>query len=126
TFEADPKIAEHPALRHRHDAARAAALAGCGRGEDAAQLDATEKTRLRAQALAWLQADLAARARQLTAGKPVDRAAVHAALRQWQTDASFAAVRDRDALASLPEAERQAWHKLWDEVVLVQAQAQTK
>jgi hypothetical protein len=65
--------------------------------------------RLRQQALAWLKADLAARAKQ-PAG---ERAAV---LRQWQTDAALAAVRGEQALRTLPEAERAAWGAFWSEV----------
>src|SRR5215472_4056243 len=43
----------------RYNAANAAALAGCGQGEDAAKLNDNERTRLRQQALTWLRADLA-------------------------------------------------------------------
>jgi hypothetical protein len=35
------------------------------------------------------------------------------ALRHWQTDPDLAGVRDKEALAALPEAEQEAWRKLW-------------
>jgi hypothetical protein len=40
---------------------------------------------------------------------------VHA-LRHWQTGPDLSGVRDKDALATFPEAEREAWRKLWDDV----------
>jgi hypothetical protein len=43
------------------------------------------------------------------------RPRVQRALRMWQQDADFAGVRG-DALARLPEAERQTWHQLWADV----------
>jgi hypothetical protein len=40
-------------------------------------------------------------------------------LRPWQRDARLAGVRDPAALAHLPEAERAAWRKLWQDVEAV-------
>jgi hypothetical protein len=37
-------------------------------------------------------------------------------LRHWQTDPDLAGVRDKEAFATLPEAEREAWRKLWGDV----------
>jgi hypothetical protein len=37
-------------------------------------------------------------------------------LRHWQNDSDLAGVRDPEALARLPEAERAAWRKLWGDV----------
>ena len=37
-------------------------------------------------------------------------------MKHWQTDTDLAGIRDRDALEKLPETERDAWHKLWDDV----------
>jgi serine/threonine protein kinase/Flp pilus assembly protein TadD len=45
---------------HRYNAACAAALPGCGQGEDSQALGEPERARLRRQALDWLRADLAA------------------------------------------------------------------
>src|SRR5262249_790162 len=91
----------------------AAALAAAGKGEDAAKLDDKERARLRQQALTWLRADLAAYT-QLVAN-PANRQAVAQRLAHWQKNADLASVRG-DALAKLPEAERQQWQTLWDEV----------
>ena len=48
-FEADPKLAEDLTTNDRYNAARAAALAGCGQGEDAAQLPDDARARWRRQ-----------------------------------------------------------------------------
>jgi hypothetical protein len=59
-FAAQPKLAGYLNPGHRYNAACAAALAGCGQGQDAAKLDDKERAGLRRQALDWLRADLEA------------------------------------------------------------------
>jgi Flp pilus assembly protein TadD/predicted Ser/Thr protein kinase len=112
-FTADPKLAEDFRAGHRYRAAAAAAQAGCGRGEEAARLDARGRTRLRQQALKWLRADLAWVTAQRKGGTPA------AALRGWQIDHALAGVRNTDRLAALPAAERAGWEKLWADVAAV-------
>ncbi len=34
----------------------------------------------------------------------------------WQQPPDFAGVRDKEALAALPEAEQEAWRKVWADV----------
>jgi serine/threonine-protein kinase len=101
---------------HRYAAACSAALAGCGRGGDAAGVPPGQKADLRRQALAWLRADLGGWQQRLEAGKPADRELVRKTLAHWRRDPDLAGVRDAAGLAALPEAERLAWHKLWAEV----------
>jgi serine/threonine protein kinase/Flp pilus assembly protein TadD len=115
-FAAEPKFAANLAAGHRYNAACAAALATAGQGIDAAKLDAKEKTRLRGQALAWLRADLALRGKHLKSDKLPDRQTAQQSLLHWQRDPDLAGVRDREALAKLPEAERKEWTKFWFEV----------
>src|SRR5260370_40498862 len=55
-----PQLADDLRLQYRYNAARAAALAGCGQGEDADKLNTKERAGLRKQVLDWLQADLKA------------------------------------------------------------------
>jgi hypothetical protein len=76
----------------------------------------TVRLRLRKQALDWLRADLASRAKQLQAANPNGRAAVERTMQDWQKDADLAGVRDPEARAKLPEAERNEWDALWAEV----------
>src|SRR5207245_1053825 len=59
-FAAEPKLADDLRTQDRYNAACAAALAGCGQGEDAGNLNDQKRTRLRGQALAGLRADLTA------------------------------------------------------------------
>src|SRR5262249_28596799 len=115
-FAAEPKLADNPRAAHRHDAARSAALAAAGKGEDAAKLDDEGRARLRGQALTWLRAHLRARAAQVEKGTPQERAAMAKVLRHWQADSDLAGVRDAAVLAGLPEAERADWQRLWADV----------
>jgi serine/threonine-protein kinase len=121
-----PPLAADLAAGHRYNAACYAALAASGQGEDAANLDDKEKARLRRQALAWLRADLKVWDQRLTTGKAPDRQAIQKTLRHWQTDGDLAGVRDKVALAKLPEEERRAWRKLWEEVEAVLAKGGQK
>jgi serine/threonine protein kinase len=115
-FAADPAVAEDLEAAHRYDAACYAAMAGCGRGEDAAGLDVEEKARLRARAIAWLRANLACWADRLGGGKDADRAEVRGKMRHWLKDLDLACVRDPAALEKLPEGERREWQGFWAEV----------
>jgi len=113
---ADPKLAENLKPRspqYRYDAACAAALAGCGLGNDDPSPDDAAKEKLRRQAVDWLRADMAAYARLLTSTDPQALAQVRRWLQHWQQDADFRGVRGGDALGKLPEAERKEWEKLW-------------
>jgi hypothetical protein len=47
-------------------------------------------------------------------------------MQHWLADPSFISVRDNDALAKLPEAERAAWQKIWAGVADTLARAQGK
>jgi hypothetical protein len=124
-FAAQPALAENlGAVGGRYDAACAAALAGCGQGKDAAGLGEGERARLRRQAAAWLRSDLDAWRRLLAKDPKKAGAAVRKQLRHWLHDADFAGVRGAEALAGLPEAERQLWQQLWADVATTLARAQ--
>jgi serine/threonine-protein kinase len=122
-FAEQPNLADDLQGQPRYNAACAAALAGCGQGKDADQSDNKERARLRRQALEWLRADLAAYRRALD--QEPDRAgpAVRERMQHWQQDKDFAGVRGPDALAKLPEAERQDWQQLWQEVEALRQRA---
>jgi hypothetical protein len=99
-----------------YNASCAAILAAAGQGIDADKLDAKERSRLRQQALAWLRDNLKEYAKQLEDADAKTRQAVRQTLQHWQKDADLASVRDKEALAQLPEAERAAWQQLWADV----------
>jgi serine/threonine protein kinase/Flp pilus assembly protein TadD len=114
-FAVEPKLAEDLRAGHRYNAACAAALAGCGQGADADKLDTQERARLRQQALDWLRADLKAYRQVLEKSQGKAGPAIAERLQHWLQDNDFAGVRGADALARLPEGERQGWEKLWQE-----------
>ena len=120
-FAAQPSLAEDPEAGNRSHAARAAALAGCGVGEDATQLDERRRAELRRQALDWLTAEHDAWAERHRLGKPGNRTAAAAAVRSWLTSEDLACVRDERALARLPAEEARAWQALWDKVATLAA-----
>jgi serine/threonine-protein kinase len=118
-FTAQPTLAVNLNTQDRYNAACAAALAGCGQGEDAAPLAAPERARLRNQALTWLRADLAAMRQLLQTEPDKARLAIAETLKHRQADTDFAGVRDAASMAKLPEAERADWTKLWQDVAVL-------
>jgi serine/threonine protein kinase/Tfp pilus assembly protein PilF len=125
-FDEAPKLADDLNAQHRYNAACAAALAGCGEGQDADKLDDKERARLRQQALDWLRADLKAYRQVMEKSASKDDLAIAQRMQHWLKDDDFAGVREADALARLPEAERPQWHKLWQEVEALRQQAAAK
>jgi hypothetical protein len=115
-FAAEPKLAEDLKAANRYNAACAACLSAAGQGKDAAKLDAKQRAHWRRQAVAWLNADRAAWAKQLESGKAQDRATVQQTLRHWQEDADLTGIRDKEAVAKLPAEEQAACKKLWADV----------
>jgi serine/threonine-protein kinase len=115
-FAADPRLAEDLRLGLRFSAARAAALAGCGRGEDGATLSQEERTRWRKQARDWLALDLAAWTRKVEAGTAADHVQVKNILTQWQAEPDLAGLREPALLDGMSPDEREEWVALWKEV----------
>src|SRR5262249_33973654 len=115
-FKADPKGADdrrHP--QQRYNAACAAALAAPGQGKGDLPSDAAAKQKLRAQALDWLNAELAAWTAFLDKN-PQARPLIVQTMQHWKADTDLIGVRDPKALQVLPEAERGAWRAFWAEV----------
>jgi serine/threonine-protein kinase len=122
-FAEKPQLAEDLVLHYRYDAACAAALAGCDQGKDADKLDGKERLRLRQQALDWLRADLKAYRQDMEKGANKAESTIAERMQHWFKDDDFAGVREAEALARLPEAERKEWHKLWEEVEALRKRA---
>jgi serine/threonine-protein kinase len=121
SLAAEPSLADELEAGHRFHAAGAAALAGCGVGEDATELDDRRREALRRQALGWLTAEYNAWAERHRLGKPGERTAAATAVRSWQHAEDLAGVRDGRELARLPGDERQAWQALWANVATLAA-----
>ena len=123
-LEADPKLGDDcgvaATLRRR---LRAAAAARRGKGKDAPPPDGDDRAKLRARALAWLRAERDAWAEVIETANRQARIGVASTVGQWQYDGDLAGVREPEALAKLPEAERKDWQALWDDVALLKRRA---
>jgi serine/threonine-protein kinase len=123
-FAAAPRLADDLGAGHRYNAARAAAQAGCGHGEDARGLDAMEQKRWRDQARQWLRADLAARARAVDADPTGASRNVREALTRWRKEPDLAGVREPGGLDKLDVNERKEFVALWADVSAVLARTE--
>jgi serine/threonine-protein kinase len=123
-FAADATLADDPRFNHRYNATRAAALAGCGQGEDAKALGEAERKRWRDQAREWLRAELSARVHAFDADPKVAREVVRKALSYWREDPDLACVRDSGELDKLAADERKEFLALWAEVAAVLARTE--
>jgi serine protease Do len=115
-FAEDAKLADDVNAGHRYVAARHAALAVAGQGEDAQKITVEESTRLRKLALEWLRADLTFWSRLLESGNSIDRTKAAAMIRGWKQDRDLAGLREAEALKRLPASEQEAFLNLWTEV----------
>jgi tetratricopeptide (TPR) repeat protein len=118
---AQPSLADDREAGHRFNAACAAALAGCGVGADASQLDDRRRAEVRKRALGWLTAEYDVWAERHRVGKSRDRTVVAQAVRSWQRNGDLAGVRDERALARLLPGERRDWKTLWSKVATLAA-----
>src|SRR4029077_8116090 len=115
-FAAAPGLAQDTRWQHRYHAACSAALAGTGRGKDTPPPDGPTKGELRRQAQDWLRADLAVYAARLGTPDEKGRDQIARRLSHWKHDPDLAGIREPDALAELPQRERDDWRALWAEV----------
>jgi hypothetical protein len=67
---------------------------------------------------------LTAQQRLLETEPKMNRWLIAGGLQRWLGEPGLAGVRDPDALARLPEPERQAWQKLWADVADTVARAE--
>jgi tetratricopeptide (TPR) repeat protein len=110
---ATPQLTEDLRAGHRFNAARAAALAGGGHGDDGVGLGEPERARLRKQARDWLRLDLAAWTQKVDTGTDAARIQARRTLAAWQDDPDLVGLRDAGALEKLPPDERQECRVLW-------------
>jgi tetratricopeptide (TPR) repeat protein len=122
-FHADPSLADDLRALHRHHAACAAALAGCGQSNDEPPLDDASKRRWRQQALEWLKADLTAWSKISESGPLQSRQRLLSAIQEWKIDADLAGLRDQRELAKIPHDEQDACRALWGQVDALLAKA---
>jgi serine/threonine-protein kinase len=125
-FAADPRLADDRRAPHRYNAARLAALAAAGQGEDAVKLDDAAKAKLRGQALDWLKAELAVWSKLLDSVPPPARMQIAKVLSHWRNDADLAGIREAAALKKLPAEERAACIKLWADAAALRKKAEAQ
>jgi tRNA A-37 threonylcarbamoyl transferase component Bud32 len=97
-------------LRQATERAEQAAREG---GDTAA---AATRARLRQQAWALLRAEVATQAQRLSSTSPAEAAAARQVLESFYGMPALAGVRGPEALATLPEPERQMWQAFWQEI----------
>jgi eukaryotic-like serine/threonine-protein kinase len=123
---AEPKLATNLNQQHRYNAARSAALAAAGQGEDARLLPDKVVVMFRRWALAWLRDDLTAYNKIDPQNNAAAKRAIRLRLTHWQHDPDLASLRDKEAVDKLPEAERDACRKLWADVATLLQRTQEK
>jgi serine/threonine-protein kinase len=100
----------------RYLAARCAALAGCGMGNDADTLSDVDRAAWRKQAREWLRADLAEWAGAMHGEPSYTQDAARRLLVNWQIDRDLAGLREPQALDQLSADERNECLALWADV----------
>jgi serine/threonine-protein kinase len=115
-FTAEPRLADAVPTGTRYFAACAAAQAGGGQGKDAKELDDKERALWRRQALDWLSQDLTWWGKALESGNARTRSLVRPWMLRWRTNPDLDSVRAKDALARLPDEDRDQWERLWSDV----------
>jgi tetratricopeptide (TPR) repeat protein len=116
-FDAAPSLAQVTGVRHRWQAARAAAQAGCGRGEDATTLKQQEKENWRSQARRWLRAELAALNSFQDANPSAStRETIRLMLTECLAEPDLTGLRELAELEKLSADEQKDCTALWDEV----------
>ena len=113
---ADPKYANDAStFARRYDAARSAALAGCGQGADA-PADASARAALREQGLVWLETNRKLLARRLASGARNDQQYVASQLSAWLAEKDLAGVRQGTSQHDWAPSEAAAWSAFWSEI----------
>ncbi|OWK35174.1 serine/threonine-protein kinase [Fimbriiglobus ruber] len=115
-FAIAPQLAEDLGTRPLAQAACAAALAGCGYGNDAVGTNELERVRWRAQARQWLREDLEANQKLLDREPAKTGTLVKKALNSLKDDIDLSCIRDPSALSRLPVDEQKECIRLWAEI----------
>jgi tetratricopeptide (TPR) repeat protein len=110
-FAADPTLEPNIHGNYRLNAARAAALVGCGTGKDVPHLTPAQQKDWRDKALALLEQELDARIQDARIAKATN--ALDFELEHWQRDPDLAGARDPQPLQQLGLPEREKWQAFW-------------
>lgn len=120
-----PQSAEDLRTDHRYRAACAAALVGCGRKGNGADLSREERARWRGRAREWLRSEVTLWTKALDGRSEPDRILVRDRLTQLWADPDLTELLDPGSPAEQSPAERQECHALWSEIDTLILHAQT-
>lgn len=109
-----------------YNAACCAAMAESGLSVGEPKQDEPARSKIRAQALAWLTSELDQWAKLVPTGTPNQLTLIAQTLQSWRSDSDLASLRDEEKLSSLPVAEQQAWQALWQRVNEISEMAAAK
>jgi serine/threonine-protein kinase len=115
-FATDPALPGQM-LGMREHAARCAVRAAGGQDDDAVGLTDEQRAHWRAEAIAWLKADLEQWTRM--AAEPSRRDLARRSLERWRSDPDLAGLREPASLEQLSAAERAACQEIWAGVAAV-------
>ena len=115
-FAADPRLAEDFRVGHRSNAARYAALAGCGRGADAGLARRSGAEGVARAGEGVVAGGPGGLGQALDADPAATREPLKQRLTEWRGDPDLAGVREAAELAKLPADERKEWLAFWAEV----------
>jgi serine/threonine-protein kinase len=115
-LEKEPALADDLAGDTRHEAARAALLAGSEQDESGLELDDDARAAWRTRALEWLRADVSAFRDALAKSNSANDARLREDLANWRIDPGLEAIRASEALDALAPEERERWTSLWKDV----------
>src|SRR5262249_23970087 len=115
-------LAGHLQQQHPYKAAPNAAPAAARQGGDARALPDKGVPAPPPPALTRLRADLPRHHTGAKGEDPTHKAGVRQRLAHWQQDAALASVRGA-AIDRLPEDDRAAWRRLWDDVESLRKEA---
>jgi eukaryotic-like serine/threonine-protein kinase len=121
-FTTRPGMNDDGMVSNRCHAARAAALASCGRGRDDPPPDDSARSYWRKQALTWLSEELKASSKRAADSAHPKHDGLAARLGCWRIDPSLAGIRDEAVIAVLPDTERQVCRDFWSQVESLQRQ----
>jgi len=114
-FARDSSLRKDQSTDHRRFAIWAAIRAANGEGRDTAALDEVGRSRHRAKAIAWFDADLEEKEKLAKDGK-LDKQHFARDLQFWRHHPAYAPLRDEAALAKLAADERESCRALWRRV----------
>jgi len=123
-IEAFPKSVENHQLQLRYNAACCALRAISQESTVEVPLDSDTRAQLRAQALAWLQTELASWSALVKSDSEEMKVLVSKTLQHWQKDPDLESIRSSQMLEQLSSTEQDDFRRLWESVAALKERSQ--